>query len=250
MLAIITGTIRAPLQMSQLTLRDENERFRQYEESVRFFLNSGAFSKVIFCENSNYGTEKLAHLTNVAENNGVELELLSFQGDTEKICIHGKGYGEGEIMEYVFSHSRIISAETYFVKITGRLKVDNIRNIVIRMNRRRTYFNIPNRTRRDIYDTRIYAMPVRVFKEFFMRGYDQVMDDEGMILEKLYTRILLRNNIKVANFPRYPRITGTSGSGGLTYSYTEWKCRIKDVLSQINFYRVKKSWDCKQSCRR
>ena len=118
MIAIITGTIRPPLQMSQLTLRDEKERFRQYEDSIRFFLDSGAFSKVIFCENSNYGTKPLAHLVKLAEDNGIELELLSFQGNVEKACIHGKGYGEGEIMEYVFSHSRLAAKETYFIKIT------------------------------------------------------------------------------------------------------------------------------------
>ncbi len=225
--------------MKQLTLRDENERLRQYEESIRFFLGSGAFSKVVFCENSNYGTEMISGLWKVAEDNGVQMELLSFQGNTENACIHGKGYGEGEIMKYVFSHSQIAHAEPYFVKITGRLKVDNIRDIVIRMDQGRTYFNIPNRTRRDIYDTRIYGMPVRQFRELFMDGYEQVMDEEGIFLEMVYTRILRDNMIQVTNFPRYPRLAGMSGSGGLVYSYTEWKCRIRDIFSRMNLYKVK-----------
>lgn len=227
--------------MRQLVLRDEEERLRQYKECVQFFLETRAFSGVVFCENSNYGTGKLSCLTEIARINNVELELLSFQGNEEEICIHGKGYGEGEIMEYVFYHSRLINAENYFVKITGRLKVDNVKSIVNHMKHQKTYFNIPNRNMRDLYDTRMYGMPIGQFEDNFLHSYSQVMDEEGIYLEMVYTKILQDKGIKVSNFPRYPRIVGISGSGGARYEYTEWKCKIKDVLSQVNFYKVKTS---------
>lgn len=227
------------IQMSQLVLRDEEERLRQYKDSIYFFLESGAFSKVVFCENSNYGTEKLSYLTEFAQKRGIELELLSFQGNVEMSCIHGKGYGEGEIMDYVFTHSRLVEKEPYFVKITGRLKVDNVKDIVKHINQQRTYFNIPNRTRRDMYDTRIYGMPVNQFKDFFLNSYKRVMDDQGIFLEMVYTEILQKHSIKVFNLPKYPRIVGMSGSGGGIYEYTEWKCKIRDVFSKINFYKIK-----------
>lgn len=241
MLAIITGTIRPTGQMRQLKLRDESERLKQYEESIRFFLESGAFTKLVFCENSNYGTEKLSYLTDIARKKGTELELLSFQGDNEKACLYGKGYGEGEILSHVFTQSRLVLGEPFFIKVTGRLRVENIKDIVARIKQDNIYFNIPNRTRRDIYDTRMYGMPAALFKELFLNAYPKVRDDEGRILEKVYTRVLLENNIKVTNFPRYPRIVGVSGTGGLVYGYTEWKCRLRDLFSQINIYRVKKN---------
>lgn len=227
------------IQMSQLVLRDEEERLKQYKDSIYFFLESGAFSKVVFCENSNYGTEKLSYLTEFAQKRGIELELLSFQGNVEMSCIHGKGYGEGEIMDFVFTHSRLVEKEPYFVKITGRLKVDNVKDIVKHINQQRTYFNIPNRTRRDMYDTRIYGMPVNQFKDFFLNSYKRVMDDQGIFLEMVYTEILQKHSIKVFNLPKYPRIVGMSGSGGGIYEYTEWKCKIRDVFSKINFYKIK-----------
>lgn len=239
MLAIVTGTIRPPQQMKQLVLRDENERFRQYEESIRFLLDSGAFSEMIFCENSNYGTERLSYLADMAIGKNVELEMLSFPGNIEKACIHGKGYGEGEIMEYVFSHSRLIQTEPYFIKMTGRLKVDNIGKIVKRLSQGKTYFNIPNRTRRDIYDTRMYGMPCEQFKKLFLEAYHQVMDEQGVFLESIYTQTIRDNKIKVTNFPGYPRFVGVSGSGGSVYGYTEWKCKLKDVFCRMNLYRVK-----------
>lgn len=239
MLAIITGTVSPCPQMSHLVLRDEEERLKQYEDSIESMLCSRAFSGVVFCENSNYGTEKMSYLVKIAEENGVELELLSFQGNEEKACIHGKGYGEGEIMDYVFSHSKLLETESFFIKITGRLTIDNVKAIVSRMKPQRTYFNIPNRTIRNIYDTRIYGMSIKQFKDYFLDSYDQVMDDRGIFLETVYTHILQEYGIKVYNFPRYPRIMGVSGSGGLVYTYTEWKCKIKDLLSVMNFYQIK-----------
>lgn len=220
-------------------IRNEDERLQQYVESIRSILDSQAFDKIIFCENSNYGTERLSDLINIAKEKGTELELLSFQGNEEKACIHGKGYGEGEIMHYVFAHSSFINSEIYFVKLTGRLKVDNIQAIASRLKQHKTYFNIPNHTRRDIYDTRIYAMPIKQFEDLFLESFEQVMDDQGIFLEVVYTDILRKCNVRVSNFPKYPRIVGISGSGGIAYTYTEWKCRIKDVLSKIGFYKIK-----------
>lgn len=240
MLGIITGTIKPSAQIGQLVIRDEKERLKQYQEGLKSLLDSGMFSKLIFCENSNYGVEKLHFLMDDAQEKGIELELMSFQGDTENICIHGKGYGEGEIMEYVFSNSRLILGETYFIKITGRLKVDNGKELVSQLLENRTYFNIPNRTIKNFYDTRIYGMSVKQFKELFLHAYHQVMDGEGTFLEIVYTRILQDNDIKVYNFPRYPRIKGVSGSEGIKYDYTEWKCRIRDMLSLANVYTIKR----------
>lgn len=241
MLGIITGTVKPSAQMGQLAVRNEEERLAQYKEGLKSLLDARVFSKLIFCENSNYGADELSVLDGIARDNGTELELLSFQGDTESICMHGKGYGEGEIMEYVLSNSRLIKGETYFVKITGRLKVDNGRELVNKLLESRTYFNIPNRTIKNFYDTRIYGMPIQQFKDFFLRSYRQVMDDQGIFLETVYTKILQNNGIKVYNFPRYPRIRGVSGSGGIAYDYTEWKCKIRDVLSLMNVYTIKKT---------
>lgn len=239
MLAIITGTIKPDSSMTQLVIKDERERMRQYVDSLLFFIKSGAFRKIVFCDNSNYGTKSLSFLKQTADEHCVNLEMLSFQGDVKMITKHGKGYGEGEIMSYVFQHSELVRDEEFFVKITGRMKIDNIKKIVSYMKKNKTYFNIPNYTIKDIYDTRIYGMPVKQFKEYFLNGFIRVQDDEGIYLEHVYTDILKNEGIKVANFPRYPRIVGISGSTGNVYGYTEWKCKIKDILSLFNSYKVK-----------
>lgn len=239
MLAIITGTIRPSGQMGRLVLKNEAERLQQYVDALLFMVHSKAFSKIVFCENSGYGIECFTELQEEAAKSGTKLELLSFTGNAEEVLKHGKGYGEGEIMDYVFANSRLLAAEPCFVKITGRLKIVNIKDICERINPEMCYFNIPNRTIRDFYDTKLYAMPIGVFNEYFLKAYDKVWDNKEIYLEKVYTKILSEQKIKVKNFPRYPRVIGMSGSSGLDYGYTEWKCKIKDIISAIGGYKVK-----------
>ena len=131
-------------------VRDEKERLEQYLQGLRPLIESEAFSKIIFAENSNYGGDIFEGLQQRAEEHQTQLEYLSFQGDAEQAGIHGKGYGEGEIMRYVFQHSELLKNEPYFVKMTGRLQIDNIAKLTSSLKKTRTYFNIPNPTRRDI----------------------------------------------------------------------------------------------------
>jgi hypothetical protein len=79
-------------------------------------------------------------------------------------------------------------------------------------------------------------MPVKTFNSFFIDEYKKVDDDGGYILESVYTDVVRNNHLKIRNFPRYPRIVGQSGSGGIAYEYTEWKCKIRDILSVTNLY--------------
>lgn len=238
MVAIITGTISPDRRMNQLAVTDTEERLKQYTDALEFLISEKVFSKIVFCDNSAYAVEQLQFLEDLAAGNGIRLELLSFQGDSAQCVRHGKGYGEGEILEYVFSNSELLRNESFFVKITGRLKVVNIREICRRLKTDKIYFNIPNRTIREYYDTRIYAMPVEIFRQFFLSAYSRVWDDRGIYLEKVYTRVLLQNRLTVSNFPQYPRITGIGGSTGLKYEYTEWKCKIKDLVSLLGGYLV------------
>ena len=240
MLIIITGTIK-PNRIKDLTLRDTDERFVQYRDALLCLIELHPAADIVFCDNSNYGTDAFADITTKAIENNLNLEILSYQGSSEAIAEHGKGYGEGEIVRYVLENSRLAHDNDYMLKITGRLVVNNISTIVKRVDRDRAYFNIPNIHRRDIYDTRLYGMPIQIFRRYFIDEYKKVYDEKGYFLEHVYRDTILKNHLKVRNFPSYPRITGSSGSGGLSYEYTEWKSRIRDFLSVFNVYgRVKK----------
>jgi hypothetical protein len=238
MVIVVTGTIAPDAKVGQLKIRDSSERLAQYKSGLERLLASGigAGTKVVFCDNSGFGTEEFEDLKAVAGANKVEFEAVSFAGDKEAVAAHGKGYGEGEIVDYVLDNSRLAHGEKYLIKITGRLLVDNIADIARRVREDRVYFNVPNIHRRDMYDTRLYAMPVSLYREVFSEAAGKVDDGAEYFLEYAFTDAVLDNNISVKNFPKYPRIKGVSGSGGNSYDYTEWKCKIRDFLSIFNIY--------------
>ena len=236
MLLIITGTI-CPKKQNNLTVSDTDERLKQYVDSIESYIVSGAFDKIVFCDNSNYECEKADKmLVDKALSKGVKLEILHFEGDSEKVLHKGKGYGEGEIMEYIFAKSTLLQEEPWFFKVTGRLQVHNIKELVNTIGDSDIYINIPNRNEKSMYDTRLYAIQTDVYKKYFLKAYESVDDGNGYYLEHVFADGIRNNSLKSRNFTKYPRITGVSGTSGSRYVYTEWKCKIKDFLSKFNYY--------------
>lgn len=236
MIIVVTGTIAPGKDVGQLVLRNHRDRLDQYISGLEKIIEAKPEAKIVFCENSGYGTEAFDELLELAKVNNIDLEIMSFEGDSEAVASFGKGYGEGEIMKHVFENSSLAGNDDYFIKITGRLMVDNIADIVKNVDKEKIYFNNPNIHRKDIYDTRLYAMPISIFKRFFLEEYKKVDDENGYYLECVYRDVILKNKLPSHNFPRYPRIVGQSGSGGIKYEYTEWKSKIRDVLSFFNVY--------------
>ncbi len=236
MLIIITGTIAPGNDVVQLKIKDSSQRLVQYINALDKIISDKPDAKIVFCDNSNYGTAEMKIIADKAVEKKMEFEALSFQGDNNAVAQHGKGYGEGEIVKYVLGNSKLAKNETYMLKITGRLIVDNISEIVSKIDTDKVYFNVPNIHRRDIFDTRMYAMPIGVYKQHFIDGYKKVNDNSGYYLENVYKDIIIDQKIRSINFPKYPRITGISGTGGINYGYIEWKSKIKDMLSLVNFY--------------
>lgn len=244
MIIVITGTIAPDKKVGDLTIRDPRERLHQYIDAIEKMIEQRPDAKIVFCDNSGYDIHALDGLVKAAEKNGIKLELLGFSEDNSEVIIHGKGYGEGRIMKYVLENSSLIDTDDYLIKITGRLVVDNLAEIIKRVKKDMIYFNVPNVHRRDIIDTRLYAMPVRAFKDFFLEEYRKVDDANGYYLECAYRDVIQKNRLKSRNFPIYPRIVGKSGTGGISYEYKEWKCKIRDVLSALNFYgKVRQVYD-------
>ena len=239
MFIVLGGTIKPSKGVKCLALSNEEERLKQYLDSVSFFIYGTAIKKVVFCENSNSPSKEFITLQIEAQKLGKQFEFLSFQGDDDMVTKRGKGYGEGQIIEYVLMNSRIAQEEDYFVKLTGRLKLDNADKIFSKVKQNKGYINKSIISGKEVTDTRLYAMPIRWFKDYFMQAYKLVDDKHDYYLEHVYADIIRKNKLVFQNFPVYPRITGIAGSSGQVYSFSRWKCIIKDALSVFQFYKMR-----------
>lgn len=234
---IITGCINPVKEQNWLYIKDKDERLRQYLESIRFYLTHCIVRKIVFCENSNYACFMAKQaLIKLAKDCNKQLEWLGFNGDSNLVKLHGKGYGEAEIMNYVCSHSSLLKESTQLVKVTGRLIVKNINEIILSTQVNSNYFY------RDIYrshlhgvDTRCYICNIEYFKGYLNNCYEKVKN-KNLALEDAYF-ILLGNNFKAPK--EYLRIYGISGGNGRVYGdESKFFLKIFDMLCTLGVFNT------------
>lgn len=212
---LITGCMVPNSNTPKLVLRNQNERKEQYLESIKYYIIHSKVKKIIYCDNSNAKPE--LELMILAKKNNVCLEWISFKGDVEKTVQYGKGYGESEIVNYAFEHSQLIKKCSYFVKITGRLIVKNLNLLIETSNAEIRFY--PNRTedRRLYINTRIYMMPIDVYRNYFRMSGSYVNDNENIYLEHAFGKCIMNGAIKYKKFWFVPWVEGVSGSTGRIY---------------------------------
>lgn len=215
---IITGCICPNKNQRFLVLKDEDERLQQYVSSIRFYITESPFTKIVFCENSNYPYQQIGELVELAQLHGKAFEWLAFQGDQEQIRAQGKGYGEGEIIRYALIHSELAVKARSFAKVTGRLTISNIDKVIRRMKPKMNYFN------RDIYrghgkDTRFYLCDIVFYKEKLMDAYLETCELPGreLAIEDIFY-VRLHRNKYCRNLKAFPSFQGCSGGNGRDYS--------------------------------
>lgn len=123
---LITASIEAR-NTRDVTIRDRVERQRQYLQGLVAWITLTELPTIVFCENTNTSYD-FTKLIEFARLKNKTLEVFVFGGN-HKAQVYGKGYGEGEIVDYAMKNSRYLSKSQSFYKITGRLFVQNFNQI-------------------------------------------------------------------------------------------------------------------------
>lgn len=193
-------------------LNDTSERLRQYREALDFYLNETTLP-IVFCENTlcDFSEDYKEYIASG------RLEYITFDGNNFDKS-RGKGYGEALIMEEAFRHSRLLDQCNFVVKITGRLIVRNISQLV-KDNRRmftdtiQTFY--PNN---NMADSRLVILPKLFCIDDFLARKDSINDTEGYYFEHLlYDAVISRKKYIYIPFLHVPLIDGVSGSTGNLY---------------------------------
>lgn len=211
---LLTGCIN-PDGMPFTSLTDKSVRKEQYIKAINFYIHNTDFP-IVFAENSNTDISNIFQQA-ISCN---RIEILTFSGNNNKN--RGKGYGEAEIIEYALNYSQfIISSDRQcaIVKITGRLIVENINDII---NKRFIFQGdksivVSYNTAFTLADSRVIIAPLNFYISF-LENKEQINDFNNKYFENV-----LSNSIKYCNtfhyYPFYvePQITGSSGSTGVEY---------------------------------
>lgn len=214
MILLLTGCIN-PDGMPFTALNDCKEREKQYQETILFYLINTNYN-IVFVENS--GTDISISFQDAIKSG--RMEYLCFHGNKNKE--RGKGYGECEIIQYALCHSKLINnaRDKRIAKITGRLKVKNIKTIVtihtLLFPKQTTLCAINSDL--SFPDSR-FIIAHTEFYQTFLKNKDKINDSAGFYFEHALCDTL--KNEKLFSFSPFfikPNIEGMSGSTGETYT--------------------------------
>lgn len=217
MLLIITGCINVNPDMCYVTVRNADERLSDYLKTIKWSIESPPFSEIIFCENSNVNLDSIWEfkaMDELAIKQHKKFEYYSFLGDTETINDRGKGYGEGEIIEFVYNRSNLMKTNHSYFKITGRLLIHNIEDLRLHEVAENMFcFDVLSGS----IDTRFYRLKISDYEKYFIKCYEQVDDKNNNILEYVFYKVLMENKIPFKRFIANLVICGRQGSTGIVY---------------------------------
>ena len=241
-LLIVTSTVT--VNSSLTVLVDPEIRLQQYISSILFYIKVKNLDSIIVCDNSGYDYSKTSSLIALAEKHSKKIEFLSFTSDQQNTMKYGKGYGEGEIMEFIVKNSLLYKKrENSFFKVTGRIIIPNIETVIrftaVRKNFfQRTVFN--SLKSEDKIDTRFYYIKKVEFEKHLITSYMNVNDNEGFYLEHAYFKSIIKEKIKYSLFYILPFIKGVSGSTGVDYEIPKRSFFIRSLVNiMLNVARIK-----------
>lgn len=221
-----------PNGMAFTALQDSEERKKQYLTAVNWYLEN-TIEKLVLVENSNCDLSN--YFTKYILNK--RLEIITFNGNDYDRSL-GKGFGEARIINEALIHSRFIqncSDWDCIIKISGRLIIQNIRNVINLPINRTVYGNTKIENGKGWCNSEIIKAPKSFFLKYFIKNSHLLNDSKNYCFENLmYDSLILwiRDGMKHLDF-RFPlQIEGMSGTRGIQYKR---KSKIKYITSYIKY---------------
>lgn len=232
---ILTACVK-PGQMVYTELQDTAERLKQYKAALKYYLTHTRF-KIIFCENSNtdFSNEFSGYIREG------RLEYLAFNGNCFDRNL-GKGYGEAIILKHIYTHSLLLKECDYTIKITGRIIVDNLGDVLKQLG----YIK---RTRFIICDAncKLTAAPSKLiiaykdfYPDFFFAKAERINDSAHFTFEKALAaaiKEMKKHRGSHTLFATYPIYTGISGTNNLPIrNHSRIERKLKYILHKIGIW--------------
>lgn len=233
---VLTGTVDPSIAGVDVKVADKTERLNQYLQNIRKIASETKFDIIIFGENSNFQFD-YSEIIEFVREKGKELEIIKFMGNNKEIQKRGKGVGEAEVLNTVLEKSRFLqNQEQTFYKITGRIFIKNMNNI-IENSLEENYFNRWNYRKNEV-DTRFFKCSVKFFKENLFELISKIDDFSNNSIEEVYFSNI-KGNIKINSFSTYPIVTGICASLGKKYDLPWYKLFLMKFQTKFGMLELK-----------
>ena len=164
------------------------KRLREYENSLKYYIEDFLFEKIVFCENSNYDCENWKkEMTQFAKENNKSLEIIQFSWNVEKTLELSYSYGEWECIDYAFDNSKLLKESTNRWKITWRYIIKNINDIVKSSDK---YENLLFKWLRPLWffaiDTSIFKVSNEIYKQYLYNAKNDITKENNKCIENIF----------------------------------------------------------------
>ena len=214
-----------------VSLKDKDTRIRYTLESVEKWLAISPDLRLVICDGSNFDFSKVI----LEKFPGANIECIFFENRIEMVRLHGKGYGEGEIVNYALQHSASLKESDFFAKCTSKLWVENFFDCLEHWNGKflcKAFFSNVfslGKTRFEYVDTRFYLVSKSFYLKYLSTVYLNVGGEQGLSLEHCFRDVIRKEQFSKIMFNVPPVICGVAGGSG-TYYKNNLKRRIKERI--------------------
>lgn len=217
---LITGTI-VPNSVFVAHTNVE-QRKQEYIEGLLFYKSQFPNDDIYFLENSSYDFENDISLKTYLLNNHITLIKFPVSNKIQE----GKGYQEFEMLD--FAIESLQKKYNYFIKVTGRYKVLNIKDIT---KANSALLIADSHKKHKVTQTNVFCVKHDFYMNHFKNLYIKSNDTNGIYIEHVVYDYLVKNNLlqKTELFHKNPIITGFSGSYGGTLNRNKYKMKLRNI---------------------
>lgn len=230
---LLTGTIRP----TGITVSEERveERKNEYVTAIKRYIIETDFDPIVFIENSGYPfpAEKVEKL---AAAHRKHFEFIHGTLCGEEVAMHGKGYGDGLLIYEGLSKSRLLRSCDIFYKVTGRMFIENSREILKDTKRHRNRFIT--------YDGMGWCMTwffqsnrsdyLSALKDVYLDCDDRSRRD----LEICFWLRLKRSGLDIGGFNVYPDNKTKMGDSNTLYIKSRREYVMRNIAVKLGFFTM------------
>ncbi len=218
---LLTATID-PKGCYYLKRRSVSKRLVDYEAALSRWIESGAVSKIIWCENSGYCLDSIHDIVNATSRQRRQrIRVQSFEGNTYPRRL-GKGFGEMGIISHAMSTNPARDPHQLIIKVTGRYYVSNLPAILAAVEAGEHADIVCNLNDADqTADSRCFLARREFITAHLLPRHSLINDSKGVYFEHVLAAAVLssvKHGLRWRPFPAEPRIEGISGTLNLPYA--------------------------------
>jgi hypothetical protein len=221
---LITGTI-VPNSNFVVHINVEQRR-QEYFDGLVFYSSQFPNDDLYFLENSTYDFNSDEEFQKLFKDKNIALIKFPISDKFSE----GKGYQEFEMLDNCIE--KLSSQYEKFIKITGRYKVLNLKEIT---DVKCENMLADSHKKHLVTQTNVFYVTSKFYNSYLKGLYLNVNDSKGRYIEhEVYNKLVSENVLNNVNlFMENPIITGFSGSYGGTLSRNKYKMKLRNLERKI-----------------